>query len=58
MTKRQAREALAREVAKRKGWFKTNGHLMHDSSVTFGWFVRNRYFPLKEGGLERRNRKE
>jgi hypothetical protein len=37
------------KVAKRKGWFKTNGHVMHDSSVTFGWFVRNRYFPLKEG---------
>ena len=20
-----------------------------DGSVTFGWFVRNRYYPLKEG---------
>jgi len=49
MTKKQAREALAREVAKRKGWFKTNSHVMNDSSITFGWFVRNRYFPLKEG---------
>ena len=49
MTKTEAREKLAREIAKRKGWFKTNGQIMNDGSVTFGWFVRNRYLPLKEG---------
>jgi hypothetical protein len=48
MTKKTAREALAREVAKRKGWFRSNGQVMNDGSVTFAWFVRNRYFPLKE----------
>jgi len=49
MTKTEAREKLAREIAKRKGWFRTNGQVMNDGSVTFGWFVRNRYLPLKEG---------
>ncbi len=49
MTKTEAREKLAREIAKRKGWFKTNGQIMNDGSVTLGWFVRNRYLPLKEG---------
>ncbi len=49
MTKIEAREKLAREIAKRKGWFKTNGQVMNDGSVTLGWFVRNRYLPLKEG---------
>ncbi|HEY6850188.1 MAG TPA: tyrosine-type recombinase/integrase [Terracidiphilus sp.] len=48
MTKTEAREALAREVAKRKGWFRSNGRVMNDGSVTFAWFVCNRYFPLKE----------
>ena len=48
-TKTQARELLAREIAKRKGWFKSNSQVMNDGAVTFGWFVRNRYFPLKEG---------
>lgn len=49
MTKTEAREKLVREIAKRKGWFRTNGQIMNDGSVTFGWFVRNRYFPLKDG---------
>ncbi len=49
MTKTQAREALAREVAKQRGWFRTNGQVMNDGSVTLNWFCRNRYFPLKEG---------
>jgi integrase len=49
LTKTAARELLAREIAKRKGWFKTNGQMMNDGSVTFGWLVRNRYLPLKEG---------
>jgi integrase len=48
MTKTEARDAFAREVAKRKGGFRSNGQVMNDGSVTFAWFVRNRYFPLKE----------
>jgi integrase len=49
MTKKQAREALAREGAKRKGWFTANASVLNDSRVTFDWFVRNRYIPLKKG---------
>jgi integrase len=49
MTKTEAREALAREVAKQRGWFRTNGQVMNDGSVTLNWFCKNRYFPLKEG---------
>jgi len=49
MTKRKAREALARESAKLRGWSKSNSQLMNDGAVTFRWFVQNRYFPLKEG---------
>ena len=49
MTKKQAREALAREGAKRKGWFTANAPVLNDSRVTFDWFVRNRYIPLKKG---------
>jgi integrase len=47
MTKFKAREALEREIAKLSG--QSNGNrIMNDGSVTFGWFVRNRFFPLKE----------
>jgi integrase len=49
MTKAQARDALAREIAKQRGWFRTNGQMMNDGSVTLNWFCQNRYFPLKEG---------
>ena len=28
---------------------KTAGLVLNDGSVIFGWFVRNRYFPMKEG---------
>ena len=49
MTKTEARDALAREIAKRRGWFRANGQMMNDGSVTLNWFCNNRYFPLKEG---------
>lgn len=49
MSKRQAKEALTREIAKRKGWFTSNKGVLNDGRVTFGWFTRNRYFPLKKG---------
>lgn len=48
MTKTQAREKLAFEISKRKGWAKSNGQVMNDGTVTLEWFVRNRYYPLKE----------
>jgi len=47
MTKFKAHEALEREIAKLTG--QSNGNrIVNDGSVTFGWFVRNRFFPLKE----------
>jgi len=45
----EAREALEREITRQTGQTGSNaGRVMNDSSVTFGWFVRNRFFPLKE----------
>src|SRR4051794_31315179 len=49
MSKREAREKLYREIIQRKGGGQAKGQIMYDGSVTLGWFVRNRYFPLKEG---------
>jgi integrase len=48
MSKREAQEALERELTKQTGRT-PSGRALKDSSVTFGWFVRNRYYPLKEG---------
>lgn len=48
MTKYEAREALEREITKQIGP-DVGRRVMNDGSVTFGWFVRNRFFPLKEG---------
>jgi integrase len=47
LTKFEAREALEREITKLTGQSSGN-RTMSDGSVTFGWFVRNRFFPLKE----------
>lgn len=46
-TKFQARERLEQEVARRTGQ-KSGGRVMNDGGVTFGWFVRKRFLPLKE----------
>ena len=48
MTKSQARDALRAEVTKQTGQ-NLGGRVLKDSSTAFGWFVRNRYFPLREG---------
>jgi hypothetical protein len=48
MTKTEARDALRTEVTKQTGQ-NLGGRVLKDSSTTFGWFVRNRYFPLREG---------
>ena len=47
LTKFQARERLEQEITKQTG-MDSGGRVMNDGSVTFGWFVRNRFFPLKE----------
>jgi integrase len=49
MTKSEARDALRMEVTKQTGQNLTGNRVLKDSSTTFGWFVRNRYFPLREG---------
>jgi len=46
MTKSDAREALRTEVIKATGQ-NTGGKVPKDSSVSFEWFVRNRYFPFR-----------
>jgi hypothetical protein len=46
-TKFQARERLEQEITKQSG-VDSASRVMNDGSVTFGWFVRNRFFPLKE----------
>ena len=46
-TKFEAREALEREITRLTGK-STGSRAVNDASVTFGWFVRNRFFPLKE----------
>lgn len=48
MTKSTAREVLWAEVTTQTGQ-NLGGRVCKDSSVTLGWFVRNRYFPLRIG---------
>jgi integrase len=47
MTKNQAREKLESEIVKLTGQTIEDG-TVKNGTVTFGWFVRNRYLPLKE----------
>ena len=48
-TKRsEAREALEREISKQNRQTGDAGKVMNAGSVSFGWFVRNRFLPLKE----------
>ena len=47
LTKFEARESLEREIAKLTGQ-SLGGRTVKAGSVTFGWFVRNRFLPLKE----------
>src|ERR1700742_406807 len=46
LTKFEARESREREIAKQTGPPRAGG-AVNNSSVTFGWFVRNRFLPLK-----------
>jgi integrase len=47
MTKYEAREKLELEIKRLTGQVSENG-VVRNGSITFGWFVRNRYLPLKE----------
>src|SRR5271157_4020750 len=47
LTKSEAREELQKEIAQQTGQH-VNGRVMKDGSIAFGWFVRNRYLPLRE----------
>lgn len=47
LTKFQAREALDAEITKQTGQ-NASGRVIMDGSASFGWFVRSRYFPLRE----------
>ena len=48
MSKFEAREALQRELTKQVGQPGSPTRIMNDGSVTFTWFVENRFLPLKE----------
>ena len=48
MSKFEAREALQREITKQVGEPGSPTRVMNDGSVTFAWFVKNRFIPLKE----------
>jgi integrase len=48
MSKSEARDALERELTKQNGHSGSSNRIMNDGSVTFGWFVKNRFIPLKE----------
>jgi len=47
MTKYEAREKLELEIKRLTGQITEDG-VVKSGSVTFGWFVHNRYMPLKE----------
>lgn len=57
MTKLKARDALKAEIAKQTGQL-ADGRILKDGSVTFEWFVRNRYFPLRQGDWRSETAKE
>ncbi|SEG63270.1 Site-specific recombinase XerC [Bryocella elongata] len=48
MTKTEAGQTLEREITKQLGQPGSPTRIMNDGSVTFAWFVTNRFLPLKE----------
>ena len=48
LTKTEARQALEREITKQLGQPGSPTRIMNDGSVTFAWFITNRFLPLKE----------
>ncbi len=57
MTKSAARQALRTEIVRQTG-SNPEGRVLRDGSVTFEWFVRNRYFPLRQGDWRPETAKE
>ncbi len=57
MTKLAARESLRAEITKQTGKV-ADGRILKDGTVTFDWFVRNRYFPLRQGDWRPETAKE
>lgn len=57
MTKLAAREALRAEIKRQTGQA-AEERILKDGSVTFEWFVRNRYFPLRKGDWRPETAKE
>jgi integrase len=57
MSKLAARDALRAEIARQTGKF-ADGRVLKDGTVTFEWFVRNRYFPLRKGDWRPETAKE
>jgi integrase len=57
MTKLKARDALKAEITKQTGHL-ADGRILKDGTVTFEWFVRNRYFPLRQGDWRPETAKE
>jgi integrase len=57
MTKLKARDALKAEITKQTGQL-ADGRILKDGTVTFEWFVRNRYFPLRQGDWRPETAKE
>jgi hypothetical protein len=51
MSKFQAREKLLEEITKLTGP-STGDDSVKNGAVTFGWFVRNRFYPYKRSALE------
>ncbi len=48
MNKTEARQTLEREITKQLGQTGSPTRILNDGSVTFAWFVTNRFIPLKE----------
>ena len=57
MTKFEAREALQREITKQVGQPGSPTRVMNDGSVTFAWFVKHRFLPLKEAAWKQETAK-
>ena len=57
MTKGAAHAELRDEIAKQTGKI-GDGRVKKDGAVTFEWFVRNRYFPLRQGDWRKETARE
>ncbi len=58
MTKSEAKQALQAEITQQTLQNRLGTRVIKDSSVTFEWFVRDRYFPLRKGDWRPETAKE